>query len=274
MTSLRPQHTLRSPSSVTAPFTQVSQFPHAVLEVKLQLVSGTQQPDWVSELLASGYLREMPKFSKFVHGARAPEQATRPAIGSRGPTHHLSAPSSNLLSYLLSHSLHSPPFPLSLLNSPPPSRAASPRPPRRPPRPGTAYLNRAEIRELPYWWGPELISQWANIGLSRPLPVRMVNQEVGDDDQDEAPNWERSSALGFVDSIGAQLQVGGGGGGGCVVVRMCSGDGDEVVCGWRREVVDGWTAGDATSRPLITRHCQAWAQSYALAMHRPTSARP
>lgn len=48
--------------------TQVTQFPHAVLEVKLQLASGTEQPEWVTELLKSGYLREMPKFSKFVHG--------------------------------------------------------------------------------------------------------------------------------------------------------------------------------------------------------------
>jgi len=47
---------------------QVTQFPHAVLEVKLQLASGTAQPEWVTELLKSGYLREMPKFSKFVHG--------------------------------------------------------------------------------------------------------------------------------------------------------------------------------------------------------------
>jgi len=39
-----------------------------VLEVKLQLISGTAMPEWVSDLLHSGCLREMPKFSKFVHG--------------------------------------------------------------------------------------------------------------------------------------------------------------------------------------------------------------
>ena len=49
-------------------FRQVAQFPHAVLELKLQLSTGTVAPDWVTALLTSGYLREVPKFSKFVHG--------------------------------------------------------------------------------------------------------------------------------------------------------------------------------------------------------------
>ncbi len=47
---------------------QVTQFPHAVLEVKLQLAEDKEQPSWVTELLQSGALLEMPKFSKFVHG--------------------------------------------------------------------------------------------------------------------------------------------------------------------------------------------------------------
>tara|TARA_B110001452_G_C15220302_1_gene423038 strand:- start:179 stop:1450 length:1272 start_codon:yes stop_codon:yes gene_type:complete len=47
---------------------QVTQFPHAVLEVKLQLANLADTPEWVTELLVSGYLREVPKFSKFVHG--------------------------------------------------------------------------------------------------------------------------------------------------------------------------------------------------------------
>jgi len=115
---------------------QVTQFPHAVLEVKLQLANGAQQPDWVSELLASGYLREMPKFSKFVHG--------------------------------------------------------------------TAYLNRAEIRELPYWWSPELLPQWADMSLSRPVPVRLLVDDPGDDDMDDPPNWQQSN--GAPNSLGARLQ--------------------------------------------------------------------
>lgn len=36
--------------------------------MKLQLANAAEQPEWVSELLVSGLLREMPKFSKFVHG--------------------------------------------------------------------------------------------------------------------------------------------------------------------------------------------------------------
>ncbi|KAL1510917.1 hypothetical protein AB1Y20_005746 [Prymnesium parvum] len=117
---------------------QVTQFPHAVLEVKLQLVSGTQQPEWVSELIASGYLKEMPKFSKFVHG--------------------------------------------------------------------TAYLNRADILELPYWWAPEWVSQWADIALSRPLPVRILDHEhLVDDNHDEAPNWGRLEGD-MVVSVGSRLQ--------------------------------------------------------------------
>ena len=55
----------------SAPLSSASQltlFPHAVLEVKLQLASGAAMPSWVDELLRSGCLRDVPKFSKFVHG--------------------------------------------------------------------------------------------------------------------------------------------------------------------------------------------------------------
>ena len=74
-------------------------------------------------------------------------------------------------------------------------------------RAGTAYLNRAEIRELPYWWRGDMIAQWADIGLSRPVPVRMMNQDAGDDDQDEAPEWGSATGWKMVDSIGARVQV-------------------------------------------------------------------
>ncbi len=47
---------------------QVTQFPHAVLEVKLMIEQGATLPEWVVALLDSGLLREVPKFSKFVHG--------------------------------------------------------------------------------------------------------------------------------------------------------------------------------------------------------------
>jgi len=76
---------------------EVTQFPHAVLEIKLQLAQGTTPPEWVTELLESGTLREMPKFSKFVHG--------------------------------------------------------------------TAFLNSTVIKELPYWYAPEMMPLWANATL-------------------------------------------------------------------------------------------------------------
>lgn len=48
--------------------TEVTRFPHAVLEVKLSLPAGEAAPDWIKELLSSGYLTEVHKFSKFIHG--------------------------------------------------------------------------------------------------------------------------------------------------------------------------------------------------------------
>jgi SPX domain protein involved in polyphosphate accumulation len=48
--------------------TEITRFPHAVLEVKLSLKEGQTSPEWVQELLDSGYLTEVHKFSKFIHG--------------------------------------------------------------------------------------------------------------------------------------------------------------------------------------------------------------
>lgn len=48
--------------------TEITRFPHAVLEVKLSLPEGQVAPPWVQELLDSGYLVEVHKFSKFIHG--------------------------------------------------------------------------------------------------------------------------------------------------------------------------------------------------------------
>ena len=47
---------------------EITRFPHAVLEVKLSLQQGEQAPAWVSELISSGLLSEVFKFSKFIHG--------------------------------------------------------------------------------------------------------------------------------------------------------------------------------------------------------------
>ena len=48
--------------------TEVTRFPHAVLEIKLALDAGQDPPRWVDDLIASGCLTEVHKFSKFMHG--------------------------------------------------------------------------------------------------------------------------------------------------------------------------------------------------------------
>ena len=39
--------------------TEITRFPHAVLEVKLSLQEGQQAPAWVQEMIDSGYLTEV-----------------------------------------------------------------------------------------------------------------------------------------------------------------------------------------------------------------------
>lgn len=48
--------------------TDITRFPHAILEVKLQLTDESATPTWISALLNSGMLHEVHKFSKFIHG--------------------------------------------------------------------------------------------------------------------------------------------------------------------------------------------------------------
>jgi len=48
--------------------TEVTRFPHAVLEIKLALDPGDDPPSWVEDLVSSGCLTEVHKFSKFMHG--------------------------------------------------------------------------------------------------------------------------------------------------------------------------------------------------------------
>lgn len=50
------------------PRSEITRFPHAVLEVKLSLPEGETAPEWVADLIESGYLTEVHKFSKFIHG--------------------------------------------------------------------------------------------------------------------------------------------------------------------------------------------------------------
>ena len=41
------------------PRSEITRFPHAVLEVKLSLAEGQQAPEWVRDLIDSGYLTEV-----------------------------------------------------------------------------------------------------------------------------------------------------------------------------------------------------------------------
>lgn len=50
------------------PLNEITRFPHAVLEVKLQLDNEDSTPEWVTDLIESGMLMEAHKFSKFIHG--------------------------------------------------------------------------------------------------------------------------------------------------------------------------------------------------------------
>lgn len=48
---------------------EITRFPHAVLEIKLEMKGGdTTPPKWVTDLQNSGMLYECHKYSKFVHG--------------------------------------------------------------------------------------------------------------------------------------------------------------------------------------------------------------
>jgi uncharacterized membrane protein YidH (DUF202 family) len=55
------------------PFSQLEEselcrFPYAILEVKLQTQLGAEPPAWVTDLVNSHLVEEVPKFSKFIHG--------------------------------------------------------------------------------------------------------------------------------------------------------------------------------------------------------------
>jgi SPX domain protein involved in polyphosphate accumulation/uncharacterized membrane protein YidH (DUF202 family) len=54
---------------IPVPLTQITRFPHAVLEVKLQIEEGNLTPQWVQKLLDGGMVMQVHKFSKFIHGA-------------------------------------------------------------------------------------------------------------------------------------------------------------------------------------------------------------
>lgn len=58
----------RDPSEILAK-NEITRFPHAVLEIKLELKGDNlTPPKWVTDLQNSGLLYEVHKFSKFIHG--------------------------------------------------------------------------------------------------------------------------------------------------------------------------------------------------------------
>lgn len=57
----------RNPNHILPP-TDITHFPHAVLEVKLALKEGEEKPAWVDELIESNLVTRIHKFSKFIHG--------------------------------------------------------------------------------------------------------------------------------------------------------------------------------------------------------------
>jgi len=48
--------------------TEITRFPHAVLEIKLALPDGQAPPEWVQNMMSSGLITEVHKMSKFIHG--------------------------------------------------------------------------------------------------------------------------------------------------------------------------------------------------------------
>ncbi|KAI8622649.1 VTC domain-containing protein [Chytriomyces sp. MP71] len=51
------------------PADDVEAFPYAILEVKIQMVEGGAEPDWVQKLVRDPLIKEVPTFSKYIHGA-------------------------------------------------------------------------------------------------------------------------------------------------------------------------------------------------------------
>ncbi|KAI8997786.1 VTC domain-containing protein [Pilobolus umbonatus] len=49
--------------------TEICRFPYAVLETKLQTHLGQEPPEWLTKLIESHLVHEVPRFSKYLHGA-------------------------------------------------------------------------------------------------------------------------------------------------------------------------------------------------------------
>ncbi|KAI8641649.1 VTC domain-containing protein [Parasitella parasitica] len=70
----KPQHWRRTDVGIDYPFRYVpdkdiSRFPYAILETKLQTHLGQESPAWLTALIESHLVHEVPRFSKYLHGA-------------------------------------------------------------------------------------------------------------------------------------------------------------------------------------------------------------
>lgn len=65
--ALRGERWFRDPHVPLLP-EDITRFPHAVLEIKLEIVEGNVAPQWVTDLIHSGLCMQVHKFSKFIHG--------------------------------------------------------------------------------------------------------------------------------------------------------------------------------------------------------------
>lgn len=63
----RPEVGVEFPFS-QVPEPEITRFPYAILEVKLQTPAGGKPPAWITDLTSSHLVEEVPKFSKFIHG--------------------------------------------------------------------------------------------------------------------------------------------------------------------------------------------------------------
>ena len=67
--------------SLPVPHSEITAFPHAVLEIKLSLLDGEEAPAWVADLAQNrALLHEVDKFSKFGHGCAALLHANAPCL--------------------------------------------------------------------------------------------------------------------------------------------------------------------------------------------------
>ncbi|KAI0232020.1 hypothetical protein L0F63_006021 [Massospora cicadina] len=53
------------------PTSDIVRFPYAILDVKLEMTSGSTTPSWVDHLINSPLVEPVPNFSKYVHGVAA-----------------------------------------------------------------------------------------------------------------------------------------------------------------------------------------------------------